>query len=83
MTILRSTITALLVVALAMPAPSAFAILGMGDIVSDPTAYTYYAAQIAEVQKQVAEAQKQVDTLGGIKTIADKAQRAMVGNYNR
>ncbi|MBU1404322.1 MAG: type IV secretion system protein [Proteobacteria bacterium] len=78
-TILRSTITALLVVGLAMPAPSALA----WGVVTDPTSYTYYVKQIAEAQKQLAETQKQVETLGGIKTIADKAQRAVVGNYNR
>lgn len=80
---MKKALSLLLVVALAMPAPSAFAILGAGDIVSDPTSYTYYAAEIAAIQKQVVEAQKQVETLGGIKTIADKAQRAVVGNYNR
>jgi hypothetical protein len=83
MTILRKTISALLAVSLALPAPSAFAILGMGDIVSDPGSYGYYVQQISEAQKAVSEAQKQVETLGGIKTIADKAQRAVVGNYNR
>ena len=79
-TILRSAITALLVVALAMPAPSAFA---FGGIVSDPTSYTYYVQQIKDAQRALVEAQKQVDTLGGIKTAADQAQRAVVGNYNR
>ncbi|MDG4475602.1 type IV secretion system protein [Thiovibrio frasassiensis] len=50
---------------------------------TDVQAYTYYVKQIAEAQKQLAEAQKQVDTLGGIKTTADKTQRAVMGNYNR
>lgn len=83
MTILRSAIIALLVVALALPAPSAFAFWGIGDVTSDPTSYTYFVEQIAVAQKQLVEAQKQIDTLGGMKTIADKAQRAVVGNYNR
>lgn len=82
-TILRKAISALMMVVLALPVPSAFAILGMGDIVSDPGSYGYYVQQIKEAQKAVSEAQKQVDTLGGIKTIADKTQRAVMGNYNR
>jgi hypothetical protein len=80
---LRSAITALLVVALALPVPPAFAFWGIGDVTSDPTSYTYFVEQIAVAQKQLVEAQKQIDTLGGIKTTADKAQRAVVGNYNR
>jgi hypothetical protein len=52
-------------------------------VTTDPTSYTYFVKQIAEAQKQLAEAQKQVDTLGGIKTVADKTQRAVMGNYNR
>lgn len=78
MTILRKAISAFMVMALAMPVPSAFAM-----IVSDPSSYSYYVHQIKEMQKQLAEAQKQVDTLGGIKTTADQTQRAVSGNYNR
>lgn len=78
MTILRSTITALLVVTLAMPAPQAGAM-----VVTDPSSYSYYVQQIKEAQKALVEAQKQVDTLGGIKTTADQAKRAVMGNYNR
>lgn len=63
--------------------PQAFAILGMGDIVSDPGSYGYYVQQIKAAQEAVAEAQKQVDTLGGIKTTADEAKRAVMGNYSR
>jgi len=78
MTILRSAIIALLALSLALPVPSALAM-----IVEIPTAYTYYVKQIQEAQKQLVEAQKQVDTLGGIKTTADQAKRAVMGNYNR
>lgn len=39
--------------------------------------------QIQEAQKQLAELQKQVETLGGIKTEAEQARRAVMGNYNR
>lgn len=80
---MKKALSLILVVALALPVPTAFAILGMGDIVSDPTSYSYYVQQIKEAQKQLAEAQKQVETLGGIKTVADKTQRAVMGNYNR
>lgn len=75
---MKKALSLILAAALALPVPSAVAM-----VVSDPTSYTYYVKQIAEAQKQLAEAQKQVDTLGGIKTIADKAQRAVMGNYNR
>jgi len=77
-TILRSAIIALLVLALALPAPSALAM-----VVTDPSSYSYYVQQIKEAQKALVEAQKQVDTLGGIKTTADQAKRAVMGNYNR
>lgn len=77
-TILRKTISVLLVAVLAIPVPSAVAL-----VTTDPTAYTYYVKQIAEAQKALVEAQKQVDTLGGIKTTADQAKRAVMGNYNR
>jgi len=75
---LRSAITALLVVALALPVPSVLAM-----VVTDPSSYSYYVQQIKEAQKALVEAQKQVDTLGGIKTTADQAKRAVMGNYNR
>lgn len=78
MTLLRKAISALLAVSLALPVPTAVAM-----VTTDPTSYTYFVKQIAEAQKQLAEAQKQVDTLGGIKTVADKTQRAVMGNYNR
>ena len=77
---MRKSLFLFLAVALAMPVPSAFA---FGGIVSDPTSYTYYVQQIKDAQKALVEAQKQVETLGGIKTTADQAKRAVMGNYNR
>lgn len=80
---MKKALFLVLAAVLAMPVPSAFAILGLGDIVSDPGSYGYYVQQIKEAQKAVSEAQKQVETLGGIKTTADQAKRAVMGNYNR
>ena len=61
----------------------AWAILGMGDIVSDPASYGYYIQQISEMGKQTQEAIKQVQTLGGIRTTVEDTQRAITGTYNR
>jgi hypothetical protein len=81
---LHKAISAFLVLAgvLIVP-PHAWAILGMGDIVSDPASYGYYIEQIAAMGKQTQEAIKQVQTLGGIRTTVEENQRAITGTYNR
>lgn len=51
--------------------------------VFDMNAAKQHIEQLKEAQKQLAELQKQVETLGGIKTEAEQARRAVMGNYNR
>lgn len=79
---MKKTVALVVAVSLAIPA-HAWAILGMGDIVSDPASYGYYIEQIAAMGKQTQEAIKQVQTLGGIRTTVEDTQRAITGTYNR
>ncbi len=79
---MKKTVALVVAVSLAIPA-QAWAILGMGDIVSDPAAYGYFIEQIAAMGKQTQEAIKQVQTLGGIRTTVEENQRAITGTYNR
>lgn len=92
MTILRRAITALLAAALALPAPSAVAIVVLlsvpGPALAEWPTFDMQAAkqrieQLKEAQKALGEAQKQVETLGGIKTEAEQARRAVMGHYSR
>lgn len=46
-----------------------------GEVVSDPTSYTYYVQQIDSARKQVDLLTKEVETLGGIKTSTDDVKR--------
>lgn len=57
--------------------------LALGDIVSDPTSYSYYVQQIKEMGKATQEAIKTVQTLGGIRTSVEETQRSITGTYNR
>ena len=50
-----------------------FALFGMGDIVSDPTSYTYYASQIKAMNDQIKSALDQLDQLNKVNQAMDKA----------
>ena len=50
-----------------------FALFGVGDIVSDPTSYTYYAQQIKAMNDQLKSALDQLDQLNKVNDAMDKA----------
>lgn len=59
------------------------AIGGVGDVVSDPTSYTYYAKQLEEVQKQLQTAKENLSTAIEAKDIAMKTKSNLEGTYRR
>lgn len=59
-------------------------------IVMDPTAYIYYAEQIAQYSQQITEmkemvatAEETLDTIDDVKKSVEKSYSAVVGSYNR
>ncbi|WP_024954372.1 hypothetical protein [Sulfurospirillum arcachonense] len=50
-----------------------FAIFGMGDIVSDPTSYTYYMKQIKAMNDQMEGVLKQIEKLNELNKLTEKA----------
>jgi conjugal transfer/entry exclusion protein len=59
------------------------AIGGVGDVVSDPTSYTYYAEQIKTAQEAYANAKEHLQTALEAKDIADKTRSNLEGTYRR
>ena len=72
-------LTVLTLVAMVDPA---FAIFGVGDVVSDPMSYTYYVEQIKMMTDELAAAQDRLDSLNGIKDQTDQMRRQLIGTYN-
>lgn len=59
------------------------AIGGVGDVVSDPTSYTYYAKQLEEAQKQLQTAKEKLNTAIEAKDIAMETKSNLEGTYRR
>jgi hypothetical protein len=68
---MKKIINILIVAALAKT--QVFALFGAGDIVSDPTSYTYYMKQIKAMNDQLESAFKQVEELNKINQLTEKA----------
>ncbi|RWS45321.1 hypothetical protein CKA55_13465, partial [Arcobacter suis] len=49
-----------------------FALFGAGDVVSDPTSYTYYAKQIKAFNDQIKTALDQLEVLNKANDLIDK-----------
>lgn len=69
---------------------SAFAIFGVGDVVSDPGSYAYYAEQISVATEQVTELENMVntaedtlDSIDDMKKSVEKTYDSVTGIYNR
>lgn len=56
---------------------------GMGDIVSDPKSYTYYAEQIKTAKEALQSAKDQLQTALEAKDIAQATQKNLEGTYRR
>jgi carbon monoxide dehydrogenase subunit G len=65
-----------LIVFIALPR-SLYAVLGIGDTVTDPGSYLYYIQQIEQMTEMLNKTQQQVETLGGIKTVTDDVKRQL------
>ena len=61
----------------------AHAILGAGDVVSDPISYSYYVEQIEAATEQIEKAKEQVENLAGLRDQVDNLTEQFRGNYNR
>lgn len=61
---------------------NAFAIFGMGDIVADPTSYTYYVQQIKQATKQYEELKKQLETAEEMLDETVDMKNQLVGAYD-
>jgi conjugal transfer/entry exclusion protein len=59
------------------------AIGGVGDVVTDPTSYPYYAEQIKIAQEAYANAKEHLQTALEAKDIADKTRSNLEGTYRR
>lgn len=65
---------------LILPVRSAY---GVGEVVTDPGAYSHMVQQIGEMNKLITEARQQVETLGGIKTVMSDIKYSTEGVYGR
>lgn len=68
-----------LVVLLVLSAPA----FGVGEVVTDPGAYSHMVQQIGEMNKLITKAREQVETLGGIKTVLQDVKYSTEGAYGR
>lgn len=66
---------------LIFPAPG-FCLFGVGDIVSDPTSYTYYVEQIQQSVKNFEELQKQLETAKETYAEVQDMNDQLTGAYN-
>ncbi len=57
-----------------------FAVLGVGDIVSDPTSYTYYAKQIKSFNDSIKNGLDQLESLNKINDLATKTNELIDGS---
>lgn len=62
---------------------SAYSIGGIGDIVSDPTSYTYYVEQINTATDSLENARQQLQKITEAKDIALNTQRNLEGSFRR
>lgn len=69
-TIIRKIIVVLMSLQLSL-----YAVVGVGDVVTDPGSYSYYMQQIAQVTKSIDLMTTQIKTLGGIRTAVDDTKR--------
>lgn len=56
---------------------------GVGEVVTDPGAYSHMVSQIKSMNEMITEARKQVETLGGIKTVMQDVKYSAEGVYGR
>jgi hypothetical protein len=56
---------------------------GVGEVVTDPGAYSHMVEQIKSMNEMITEARKQVETLGGIKTVMEDVKYSAEGVYGR
>lgn len=56
---------------------------GVGQVVTDPGAYSHIIEQINATNKMISEARKQVETLGDIKTVMQDVKYSTEGVYGR
>jgi len=54
-----------------------YGVMGVGDIVSDPSSYAYYVEQIEQMSKTMDLITSQIKTLGGIRTAVDDTKRTI------
>jgi len=73
----------LFVICFAIINKDAYAILGAGDVVSDPISYSYYVEQIEAATEQIEQAKEQVENLAGLRDQVDNLTEQFRGNYNR
>ncbi len=57
-----------------------FAVMGVGDIVSDPTSYTYYAKQIKSFNDTIKNGLDQLESLNKINDLATKTNELIDGS---
>lgn len=69
----------ILVVLLLVSSPA----FGVGEVVTDPGAYSHMVSQIKAANEMINEARKQVETLGGIKTVMQDVKYSTEGIYGR
>ena len=60
-----------------------FALFGAGDVVSDPTSYTYYAKQIKAMNDQIKSALDQLDQLNKVNKAMDEANKLIFESGER
>jgi hypothetical protein len=74
---MRLKIVCLALIAFIALPRSLYAVLGIGDTVTDPGSYLYYIQQIEQMTKMLNMMQQEVETLGGIKTATDDVKRQL------
>lgn len=63
--------------------PSSFAIMGVGDIVSDPASYSYYAKQLRQGAKELETGKQQLKNALEIKNLTDDTLKSLKGSLHR
>jgi len=62
---------------------NAWALFGAGDIVSDPTSYTYYVEQIKQATEQLENLQEQLETAKNIYGEVEDMRKQLIGAYDQ